>query len=83
MTQQQTKFGLKQVNNATPKWAQNTFNIVVALAATATLIIGSTNRLTDAVKVEWLLYISSGTYFLHYVAKMIGIEITEPTWGKK
>ncbi len=34
MSQQQTKFGLKQVNNATPKWAQITFNIVVALAAT-------------------------------------------------
>lgn len=83
MVQQQTKFGLNQVSNTTPRWVQITFNIIVALAATATFIIGSTNRLTDATKVELLLYISGGTYFLHYIAKMVGIEITEPTWGKK
>lgn len=78
-----TKFGITQVTNTTPKWVSYTMNIIVALALAANTWVASTQYLIDADKVEWMLGISILTGFLHYIAKMFGIEVEEPKWKQR
>lgn len=79
----QTKFGVSQVVNTTPKWVNYTMNIIVALAVAANTWVASTGKLNNADKVEWMLGISILTGFLHYIAKMFGIPVEEPKWKQK
>ena len=75
----QTKFGLGQVNNESPKWLKILANTTIILCMVVTAFIAPMPKewLSDAVKVYILTVTGSSGGLLKVIEKLTGIKTVE------
>jgi len=75
----ETKFGIGQVNNESPKWLKVLANttIIICLVVTAFIAPMPSEWITDAVKVYILTVTGSSGGLLKVIEKLTGVKTVE------
>jgi hypothetical protein len=77
----QTKFGLNQVSNTTPRWANIILLLTITLTTVAAFVVASDPGIADAVKVRIGVYLKGFDMLIAGVSRLFGIEL--PTESKQ
>ena len=78
-----TKFGVSQIRNATPRWANIILLLTITLTTVAAFVVASDPGIADAIKVRIGVYLKGFDMLIAGVSRLFGIQIDKPTWGKK
>lgn len=70
-----TKFGISQVSNATPKWANIILLLTITLTTVAAFVVASDPGIADAVKVRIGVYLKGFDMLIAGVSRLFGIEL--------
>lgn len=70
-----TKFGLKQVNNHTPKWIITTISVTAVLLGVAQFLVAGDPTLPDDVKLRWNHYLTAAMMLVSGIAPFFGINL--------
>jgi hypothetical protein len=71
---QETSFGIEQINNPTPRWANVVFGVIIILTTAISVWVAATSFITDVNKVEWLLIVKCIDIVIFGVAKLFGVD---------
>jgi len=71
----QTRFGISQVNNATPKWANIILMITIVITTVAAFVVASDPGIADAVKVRIGVYLKGFDMLIAGISRLFGIEL--------
>lgn len=75
-----TKFGVNQIWEKTPIWANVVFRVALYLAAATTIVLSTISEIPDHTKVVIMKYSLEGVTLIHAFSKLFGIQITnDPT----
>jgi len=70
----ETKFGLNQLNNKTPRWAKQGFYLATAAIGVFTFIVSGDPAIPSPTTVRIMLYLKALDMFLLALSKMFGSE---------
>ena len=80
---QKTSFGVNQISNPTPNWANWIFRTLLYAGAITTIVLSTITEIPDNVKLVVAKYTLEGITLVHAFTKMFGITIvndpTQPT----
>jgi hypothetical protein len=76
-----TKFGISQVTNTTPKWANVILVLTIMLTTVAAFVVASDPGIADAVKVRIGVYLKGFDMLIAGISRLFGIEL--PTKDQK
>ncbi|SEV89032.1 hypothetical protein SAMN05428988_0169 [Chitinophaga sp. YR573] len=77
-----TKFGLDQVGNETPKWSKWMFRITIILTTVAAFVIAADPGIPDIIKVRIGVYLKGLDMLVLGFSKMFGVEVQDTTENK-
>jgi hypothetical protein len=70
----ETKFGLNQLSNRTPKWAKQAFYITAALTTVATFIVSSDPGIPANITSRIIVYLKGLDMLVLVLSKMFGLQ---------
>jgi hypothetical protein len=72
-----TKFGIGQIGNTTPKWAQVSFRIFFYATGIATVILDIYTEIPSDIKLMINSEVIKANLLVHAISKMFGINVTQ------
>lgn len=72
-----TKFGIDQISQPTPMWANWVFRVFFYLASFTTVIVTTDDEISPATAKRVAKYLAFATMAVHGASKLFGVKINE------